>query len=642
MIFKKNIDLCIVIPKEATDREQFAANELQSYLFRIFGETFPICTTEDETHAYKMLIGCPRRNAITANYISVALFDETVPGPEGFLIQSFEDAIVLAGSSTYPNDLERGTIYAVYEFLERFLGCSLSAYTKQDVAGGEYVPTLERIDLSDIFYAKAKADLPYRAACVQNSSHGKGREIKLIYAFLDWLCKNRYNYFYTWNSVYEEFKKSGVVAEATKRGILFKVGHHDAVDTLLPPRGNAYFPEHYYETHPEYYRLQEDGTHFEIVSHWGQMALCSRNDEMIAQLSENLISWLNQNPLVKIYSLLPKDGRAPQCLCEKCKGHTKSENYAYMINELAKRVGKVHPDVTVNMMAYSDLWTPPENVHLEPNVTVTEATWNRSTNWTPEWCDTRPWDCSGLRLVGKPDGSCLTDSRYEKNLLGWQAAGAKVSYYDYFMGVYPARQRYIPMADEMQAMCKRFIEKDIEGTETQIEVFNHWNHIFNFYTYGRTSYDSDLSMEDNLKRFCIIFGKGASYIADNIRHAENVLDGQSDIMSAGIYLMQHINKDYMYDNFEKALAAADTACSRNNIRLMRMAFRYSDIECLEDYKADESGYKAIKVYQIPERGELFYMRDHFDSYISGDGFGIAIPVQGEEASFEPDYWYFFE
>ena len=364
--------LSIVIPNDATDREQFAANELQTYLCKIFGSTFPICVADKATTSFKILIGCPRRNTLTSDYISVETFDALVPGPEGFLIQSFEDAIVLAGSSTYPNDLERGTIYAVYEFLERFLGCSLSAYTKQDVAGGEYVPTLECIDLSDIFYAKAKADLPYRAACVQNSSHGKGREIKLIYAFLDWLCKNRYNYFYTWNSVYEEFKKSGVVEEATER----------------------------------------------------------------------------------------------------------------------------------------------------------------------------TWDGSGLRMVGKPDGSCLTDSRYEKNLLGWQATGAKISYYDYFMGVYPARQRYIPMADEMQAMCRRFIEKNIEGTETQIEVFNHWNNIFNFYTYGRTSYDSNLSMEDNLQRFCTIFGKGASYIADNIRHAEEVLDGQSDIMSAGISLNKMFIKIY--------------------------------------------------------------------------------------------------
>ncbi len=642
MIFKQNANLCIVIPDDATDREQFAAKELQRYLNKIFGASLSIYSVAEAPCVPMLLIGCPRRNTLTQNYISVEEFDTLVPGPEGFLIKSFGDNLVLAGSCTHPNELERGTIYAVYEFLEKFLGCSLAAYAKQGVSAGEYVPTYESLELTDICHVKACADIPYRTACAQYSAHGKARSYDLDFVFLDWLCKNRYNYIYTWNNVYENFKENGMLAEAVKRGIIFKVGHHDAIDTLLPPHGNKYFAEHYYETHPEYYKMMEDGTRYEMLNGWGQMVLCSRNEDMIEQLAQNFNDWFSQNPQVKKYGFSCKDGVYPQCCCEKCKGHSKIENFTYMLNEVAKRVKPVHPHVEINFCAYADLWEPPTNFVPESNLTVHEAVWYRTEDWTPELAKIDLWHSSGLRTVGKPDGSCLAGTFYEDNLLKWKALGMGVNYYDYFMGVYPARQRYIPMADEMQAMCKRFMEKGISGCETQLEVYNVWNNIFNFYTYGRTAYDTNKSMDDNLEYFCRIFGKGAPYVAENIRYAESVLDGQSDIMYAGLYLMQNIDKERMYDGFEKALEAADTPLTRNNIRLMRMAFRYSDLECRERFEDDEMKYKALKHYDIPERGELFYMRDNFDSYVSGGGYGIIIPVDGNDMDFEPDYWYLFE
>ena len=644
MLLKKGSHLSIVIPCEATDRETFAATELQAYLQKIFATVFPVYTAKEAPAGPMILIGCPRRNALTAKYISVEEFDTIVPGPEGYLIQSFGDVLVLAGSATHPNEMERGTIYAVYEFLEYYLGCSLSAYTKAGVAGGEYVPAREEIALHDIFRAQAKADIPYRSACAQYSSHGKCRNFKLNIAFLDWLCKNRYNYVYTWHAVYEGFKSNGFLEAASKRGILFKVGHHDAMSTLLPQQGNEYFPEHYFETHPEYYKMNEDGTRFEMTSHWGQLVVCCRNDEMVAQMADNLIAWLNRNPSVKIYSLLPKDGRAPQCCCEKCRGYTKAENYAYLINEIAKRIRPHHPDVTLSMIAYADLWEPSDRIVFDEKISLTEATWYRDPNFKQDFDRPDFYVTSGLRPVGKADGSCLSGSSYEENLLAWQERGATVSYYDYYMGVYPARQRYIPMATGIQAICKRYLQKDIEGTETQIEVFNMWNNIFNFFTFGRTHYNTNLTMEDNLVHFCKIFGKGADYIAENIRYAESIIDGNADIMFGGVYLMQHIDKARMYDGFEKALAAADTPATRNNIRLMRMAFRYSDLECRSDFRTDETGYKQLKVFTSPERGELLYMRDNFDSYAhpEGDGFGISIPMTGEPMDFTPDNWYFFE
>ena len=99
----------------------------------------------------------------------------------------------------------------------------------------------------------------------------------------------------------------------------------------------------------------------------------------------------------------------------------------------------VYPQMKIDMLLYVDLWQCPESIRLSENLLLDEATWHDS----------------GLRTVGKPDGSCLEDSLFEKNIIPWRKTGAQRVYYDYYMGVYPARNRYIPMADEVQSVFRR-------------------------------------------------------------------------------------------------------------------------------------------------------------------------------------------
>ena len=48
-------------------------------------------------------------------------------------------------------------------------------------------------------------------------------------------------------------------------------------------------------------------------------------------------------------------------------------------------------------------------------------------------------------------------------------------------------------------------------------------------------------LEDNIQKLCRIFGKGAPYVAENLRYFEEVLDGQCEIMTAGVYFMRHVD-----------------------------------------------------------------------------------------------------
>jgi len=641
VISKKNSKKCaIVVSKYATPREEFAATELKKYIEKICDITIPICRDDNVNSDACFIIGGPKRNRMAEKYITCDEFNRTVPGPEGFMIKSVDDDhIILAGNEGV--DLERGTIYAVYEMLERFLGCAFVAYSHPELDAGEYLPRQDEIVLEGLSYISKSSGHNFRAACVQYGDAPKlPRDMKLNIPFFDWLVKNRYNYIYLWTVCYEEYKELGLIDELIRRGIKFLIGHHDASDLFLPAYGNKYFPEKYYETHPEYYKLMKDGTRYRVENHCGQIVFCGRNMDMIEQLSQNIIEWLKYNPGVEIIQLAPHDGIYEQCCCELCKPYTKTENYMYYVNEVAKRVSSVYPNVKISAIIYVDIWECPANIELDKAVCIIEATWARA--------------YSGLRTVGKEDGSSINGTEYEKNIMDWKATGASVVYYDYYMGIYGDMQCMIPMSDEIQAIDRRFTELGIDGASTQIECFNLWNYLFNFYSFGRTGYNHDLSMEDNLNSFVNIFGEGGEYIKQIVRECEATVDGQAKIGECGKYFIENVDKVKIYNLFDKALDSANTAFARNNTRLLRMAFRYSDLLIqdlkIKDYK-DSDTLKSVLIIVDDLNPELKYML-RFDSLNQNNpGYGLAMACTATDddlkdmsdcEEFTRDKWYSFE
>lgn len=623
MKLTKNSGYRLLLPTDPTPRETFAAEELSRYLKHCLNMT-------PQNEGISIMIGGPDRNPATAKWITNEEFDTLLTEAEGICIRIDKNRILLAGSQHH-EDQERGTLYAVYEFLERYFGCCFAAYSAPNIDAGKIVPDYEELDLPEGEYIKNGADRPYRTAIVQYGDRAGNPIHPLNVRFFDWLIQNRYNRLLIWANIYETWRKAGLVEELIKRGLSLSVGHHEASSLWMPYYGNEYFSERYVETHPEYFRLEADGSRFvptEPNDPFGQWIFCSRNEAFIAEISRNIIKWLEQNPQVDTITLWPNDGKREQCHCAQCAPYTKIENYTYAQNEIAKRVATVYPHVKIDMLIYVDLWECPDGVQLEPNLFIDEATW-----------------ATTLRSCGRPDGSALIGTYFDENLQRWKKTGAQVVYYDYYMGVYGNRQRIIPMADEVQSIWKDFIKKDVAGAGTQIECFNLWNHLVNLYTFGRTAYDTTLSLEDNLSFLGRLFGEGAPYVTEAVRRMEETLDGQVPISQAGKYMIEHVDKKVVYALFDNALKAANQKRCRNNIRLMRMAFRYSELETADRINqptAEKVRYVAFREYNDPT-GELAYMAQ-FDSFYQNDqGYGIAFPVTNTDTKgFQPDEWYHFE
>lgn len=239
------------------------------------------------------------------------------------------------------------------------------------------------------------------------------------------------------------------------------------------------------------------------------------------------------------------------------------------------------------------------------------------------------WGPDMIRKLGCNDGSGLIGSATEKNALQWAGYTKNLVYYDYYMTNFGSNQVYCPMADEIIKIYEHFAETGYcKGTATQMEPYNLWNYLFNFYVHGRKGYDVSLTYNDLAEKFVKIFGNAAPYVREYLDYVEKFSDGQgANGNECAAYFASHVDTEKVYQLFEKAYEAQPEGVLRDNLRLLRMAFRYSDLQTND-----------------PQSDEIIYISDKFGSFwgeLGQVGYGISTYAKPEKTGFLPDKWYQF-
>ena len=111
-------DYVIVRDENAYISEVTASTELQKYLKQISGVEIPIVTDATEPVAKEIVVGKTNRE-------SDGEFNRDELGDDGLVIKSNGHKLFLVGGE------QRGTLYAVYEFLESYLGCGFYTNLKK-------------------------------------------------------------------------------------------------------------------------------------------------------------------------------------------------------------------------------------------------------------------------------------------------------------------------------------------------------------------------------------------------------------------------------------------------------------------------------------------------------------------------------
>ena len=309
----------IVVPTEATPVEQTAAKELQQYLSQVTGATLSIVVEKDVPAETPLIVlgACQRLKGLLPGVDLHSL------GHDGIVMKTVGRNLVLAGRAP------RGTLYAVYTFLEDVVGCRWWTSTESSIPKK---PTLTVPQL-DIAYAPP---LRYREAYYRDAFQG-------VFA--------------------ARSKCNGHAARIPDEygGHYRFAGFVHTFFPLLPP-------DKYFAQHPEWYS-EINGKR---VTERAQ--LCLTNDEMRRELTRNALARLRKDPGAGIISISQNDWHG-RCECEKCKAVEDEEGspsgpLLRFVNAVAEEIEKEFPDVLVETLAYQYTRQPPLHVKPRRNVII--------------------------------------------------------------------------------------------------------------------------------------------------------------------------------------------------------------------------------------------------------------------------------
>jgi hypothetical protein len=310
----------IAIPDAPSPAVEFAAKELQSFFQQATGVQLPVVAEKNAGHKAAFLLGPCRRN-VKAGLVEQA---RQLP-PDGVLIKRAGKDIALLGSN------ERGHLYSVYVFLERFLGVRFLAWDCT------VVPKQPELRLPVLNYRHAPPFM-YRETLYFNSFP---RDIA---------ARQRLN-------------GPSTKCDATTGG---KVDFYPYVHSsrLLVPE------EKYFKEHPEYYGLQGG----KRVAGTVHAQLCLSNPDVLRIATETVMRWIKEHPDVPILDVSQNDGNGA-CECDQCAAIVREEGAQHgpilrFVNAIADEVAKKYPDKWVETLAYAYSTAPPKITKPRPNVII--------------------------------------------------------------------------------------------------------------------------------------------------------------------------------------------------------------------------------------------------------------------------------
>ncbi len=337
-----------------------AAEFLQKVIKKSCGVTLPVST---EKSAHSIMIGTRE------------------PSPEvkwdGFRTTTDADHLYLDGN------IPRGTLYAAYDFAEKYLGYRMFAHD------------------CEVISKDGTAHVPAGLALIDNPQFDLRSS--------DWAGFTAHNDFCAHARVNAGY---GVSQPESLGGTTTFTDDHSMQFWICPP-------SKYYAEHPEYYALWEGER---LPTSGGKNnfngQLCLTNPDVLKIAIENVLDRLRANPGMTIVEVSHADNQR-YCTCEKCAAVDAEEEshcgtMLRFVNAVAEAVEKEFPDVLVQTFGYQYTSKPPKLTRARHNVIIRYCTMDA--------CFRHP--------ITDPD--CPTNSgRFYKEMMEWREKCDHLSVWDY-------------------------------------------------------------------------------------------------------------------------------------------------------------------------------------------------------------------
>lgn len=311
----------IVIYQGASPAERWIADRLSCWLHQISGARVPVVTDAADLDFPALVVGNTRHNApLLANAgVSATFADDD----DSFQWLNAGEHILFLGGR------HRGSMYAVYDFLETELGC------RWWTADAATIPERETYTFRELTHTESPA-----------------MDLRVV------------DYFGMYDPQIatalrlngQRFKRSD------QPGELKRLWLEHSFDLFVPTA-------EFYDEHPEYYSLRGG----ERLRERNQ--LCLSNPEVLDILTDRFRSFLRNSPEYTNYLVAQNDNQN-YCECDACNAIAEREGgqsglMIWFVNQVAERVEPDFPGVVLGTFAYQYTREAPATIRPRQNLLVT-------------------------------------------------------------------------------------------------------------------------------------------------------------------------------------------------------------------------------------------------------------------------------
>jgi len=516
----------IVRGAQASLSEVTAAEKLSEYLERISGCALPIVTDEAPAQGKEIVVGKTNREGPDTYQIPR---DEL--GDDGFILRTTGESVIIAGGE------KRGTLYGVFDFLEKFLGCLWLTSEVTVVPEAKTVAVPAEIDVLEIpaFAFRNPIVVPY------------------LCRGADYCLANRIN------------AGTGQVAGEEYGGVMnLNAGHN--VGSVLK--------DEYFGEHPQWFALNKKGER--VCGEYANP--CMINEEVIQLYIAYALEYAAMETPPACISMALNDTDLC-CQCESCVAVYVEEGtrggrgesgatLVRMLNRVSQALDEIGSDMKIGTLAYAASMDAPKHTKLSDRVVV--------------------WFAPITMCYAHPLKTCTgKESTYNRSQLeGWVKIAGNFVQYDY-----PSNYDYwnlpYPMWAALPMNIQYFYENgfiglyNCGGAECDYGLFSMTG-----WLYAKLLWDPYADMDELYAQFLpVYYGDGWQYVREYIRIAGEELTGRKvwgktghfdrgqGAGNKGLLYMKRGELEYVDALWENALALGGEGWQLANLRRAQLTHR---------------------------------------------------------------------
>jgi hypothetical protein len=534
----------IIIPSKPTVTEIQAAKVLQDYIERISGAILPIAGDGVKQQVGEILIGNVNRAAL--NNVPKKKLDK-----DGIFIKADGKNLLITGGT------DKGILYAVYSFLENYMGCR--KYSSKVT----YVPKRKTIVLPQINDMQLPA-FSYRENFYRDATDP---EYQLWHKLDSHVGPNKSEWGY-WVHTF-----AGLLS-----------------------------PKEYGDSHPEYFSFYDGKRHAGTVPSWDgaglqpEAQLCLTNPDVLEIVCKNLQAAINKNPEAVYWSVSQNDN-VNYCRCDNCAAldkkyaafapedkmystHGGSKYPALGMGSILSFINKVaerFPGKIISTLAYQYSRVPPKDIVPAKNVNIMLCSIESARNTTMEKGDTS--FAADLKGWGK-----LTN-----NIIVWDYVIRFSNLFAPFPNLRILQPNLKFMHDNSVSAVFEQGNREIGGEFAELRA----------YLIDKLLWNPDVNVDSVMNDFLTgYYGKAAKQVKEyiDLLHDNNMEQSGyklsifgKPVMEKESFLSDSLITVYnkLFDQAEKAVSGSSEILDR--VKTARLPVYYAMLEIAKDEKAGKRG-----------------------------------------------------